>query len=41
MTHEELEDKYGIGYTDEEYYCFEKNRRKLIDSYGQKTYYTH
>lgn len=37
MTHEQLEDKYGIGYTDEEYYCFEKKWRKLVDSYGQKT----
>lgn len=37
MTHEMLEDKYGVGYTDEEYYCFEKKWRKLVDSYGQKT----
>jgi hypothetical protein len=37
MTREQLEDKYGIGYTDEEYYCFEKKWRKLADSYGQKT----
>lgn len=37
MTHEQLEDKYGVGYTDEEYYCFEKKWRKLADSYGQKT----
>lgn len=37
MTKEQLEDKYGLGYTDEEYYCFEKKWRKLIDSYGQKT----
>lgn len=37
MTHEQLEDKFGIGYTDEEYYCFEKKWRKLIDNYGQKT----
>lgn len=37
MTHEQLENKYGIGYTDEEYYCFEKKWRKLADSYGQKT----
>jgi hypothetical protein len=37
MTHEQLEDKYGVGYTDEEYYCFEKKWRKLVDSYGQKT----
>lgn len=37
MTREQLENKYGIGYTDEEYYCFEKKWRKLADSYGQKT----
>jgi len=37
MTYEQLEDKYGVGYTDEEYYCFEKKWRKLADSYGQKT----
>lgn len=37
MTREQLEDKYGIGYTDEEYYCFEKKWRKLADGYGQKT----
>lgn len=37
MTREQLEDKYGVGYTDEEYYCFEKKWRKLADSYGQKT----
>ena len=37
MTHDQLEDKYGVGYTDEEYYCFEKKWRKLVDSYGQKT----
>ena len=37
MTYEQLEDKYGVGYTDEEYYSFEKKWRKLADSYGQKT----
>lgn len=37
MTTEQLEDKFGVGYTDEEYYCFEKKWRKLADSYGQKT----
>lgn len=37
MTSDELEDKWGYGYTDEEYYCFEKKWRKLIDNYGEKT----
>jgi len=37
MTSEQLQDKFGVGYTDEEYYCFEKKWRKLADSYGQKT----
>lgn len=37
MTKEQLIDKFGIGYTDEEYYCFEKKWRKLEGNYGQKT----
>lgn len=32
-----LMDKWGFGYTDEEYYCFEKKWNKLVDNYGQKT----
>ena len=33
----DLENKWGFGYTEEEYYYFEKKYRKLIDSYGEKT----
>jgi hypothetical protein len=32
-----LEDKWGFGYTQEEYYYFEKKWKKLIDNYGEKT----
>lgn len=34
---EVLEDKWGFGYTKEEYYFFEKKWKKLIDNYGEKT----
>lgn len=37
MTREDLEEKWGLGYSDEEYYCFEKKWAKLVDNYGQKT----
>jgi hypothetical protein len=30
-------DKWGCGYTDEEYFYFEKKWKKLIDNYGEKT----
>jgi len=34
---EEMTDKWGSGYTTEEYYYFEKKWAKLIDNYGEKT----
>ena len=37
ITFEELENKWGFGYSEEEYFYFEKKYRKLIDSYGEKT----
>lgn len=33
----ELEEKWGYGYTQEEYNLFEKKWHKLIDNYGEKT----
>lgn len=33
----DLENKWGFGYTEEEYCYFEQKYRKLIDSYGEKT----
>jgi len=30
-------DKWGVGYTDQEYYYFEKKWNKLINNYGEKT----
>lgn len=33
----ELIDKWGAGYSDEEYYYFEKKWQKLISNYGEKT----
>jgi hypothetical protein len=37
MTIEQLEEKWGYGYSEEEMFFFEKKYRKLIDSYGEKT----
>lgn len=37
MSQDALEEKWGIGYTEEEYYCFENKWAKLVDNYGQKT----
>jgi len=34
---EKIIDKWGFGYTKEEYYYFEKKWNKLIDNYGEKT----
>ena len=34
---EEIIDKWGYGYSDEEYFNFEKKWNKLIDNYGEKT----
>jgi len=34
---DEIVDKWGAGYSNEEYYYFEKKWNKLIDNYGQKT----
>jgi len=34
---DKLIDKWGAGYTNEEYYYFEKKWKKLIDNYGEKT----
>jgi hypothetical protein len=34
---EAIVEKWGYGYTDEEYYYFEKKYKKLIDNYGEKT----
>lgn len=34
---DELVDKWGDGYSPEEYYHFEKKWKKLIDNYGEKT----
>lgn len=34
---DQIIDKWGFGYTDEEYYYFEKKWMKLIDNYGEKT----
>lgn len=34
---DEIIDKWGVGYTNEEYFFFEKKWEKLIDNYGQKT----
>lgn len=34
---DEIIDKWGAGYSNEEYYYFEKKWNKLIDNYGQKT----
>jgi hypothetical protein len=34
---DEIIDKWGFGYTNEEYYYFEKKWNKLIDNYGEKT----
>lgn len=34
---DEIIDKWGFGYSDEEYYYFEKKWAKLIDNYGEKT----
>jgi hypothetical protein len=34
---EEIVDKWGEGYSDEEYRLFEKKWKKLIDNYGEKT----
>jgi hypothetical protein len=34
---DELTDKWGAGYTNEEYFYFEKKWYKLIDNYGEKT----
>jgi hypothetical protein len=34
---DEIIDKWGFGYSNEEYYYFEKKWNKLIDNYGEKT----
>lgn len=37
MTQEEIQDKWGYGYTNEEYFLFEKKYKKLIGVHGDKT----
>lgn len=34
---DDIIDKWGFGYSDEEYFYFEKKWKKLIDNYGEKT----
>lgn len=37
VINDQIIDKWGFGYSDEEYYYFEKKWKKLIDNYGEKT----